>query len=205
MTTLTINDINTTVNGVPRIMDLTLAKALGFAQPRDIRKIIARQKEALERFGKVCSSMAQTAASKGGRPSKAYYLTEKQALFICTKSEAPSALDVTIEMVEVFYAVKTGQQKPVQAQLPLEAPRATQEELIALQGQINYYKIVMGMLNDKNEALCATFKTISTVHHEMPECQERTAMEAQAWNALHRLMQEQKRFFTPYSQVSAII
>ena len=53
--------------------------------------------------------MAQT--SKGGRPGQEYWLNEKQALFLCTKSEAPNAIDITIEMVEVFYGVKSGRYK----------------------------------------------------------------------------------------------
>lgn len=51
MTTLTINDINTTINHEPRIQDLKLAEFLGFAQTRDIRKLIERHKDALEKLG----------------------------------------------------------------------------------------------------------------------------------------------------------
>ena len=50
---LTINDINTTVNGEPRIHDLRLSEAFGFTQPRDIRKLIARHLETLKRL-RVC-------------------------------------------------------------------------------------------------------------------------------------------------------
>lgn len=48
---LTRADLNVHVNHEPRIADLRLAEALGFAQPRDVRKLIERHREALERFG----------------------------------------------------------------------------------------------------------------------------------------------------------
>ena len=58
---------------------------------------------ALERLG-VCATVSQTAESKGGRPSVAYYLNRKQALFVIIKSETPTATDIAIEVVERFDA-----------------------------------------------------------------------------------------------------
>lgn len=114
MTALSLQDINLSIDITePRIQDLRLAEALGFSQLRDIRKIISRNIETLKSFGEVvCATVAQT--SKGGRPTESYYLNEKQALYLCTKSEAQNAIDITIEMVEVFHGVKTGQYNKVE-------------------------------------------------------------------------------------------
>jgi phage regulator Rha-like protein len=109
-----IADLNTSIDGTPRMMDLTLAEALGFARASNIRRIISRHVASLRRFGEVCSTMEQTMKNKdnlGGRPGKAYYLNKKQALYICTKSETENATEVTIQMVEVFDAYTSG--KPV--------------------------------------------------------------------------------------------
>lgn len=115
MSALTFNDINLSVDAnEARIQDLRLAGTLGFSRVRKIRDLIRQQMAALKSFGQVvCTAVGQT--SKGGRPGKEYWLNEKQALYLCTKSEAPSAIDVTIEMVEVFHAVKTGRHRTAPA------------------------------------------------------------------------------------------
>ena len=107
-----VADLDSSIDGTPRMMDLTLAEALEFSRPRDIRKIVERHMQALRRFGEVCATVARTLKNKdnsGGRPGKAYYLNKKQALYICTKSETDNATEVTIQMVEVFDAYTAGQ------------------------------------------------------------------------------------------------
>jgi predicted ArsR family transcriptional regulator len=109
-----VSDINTSINHEPRILDTKLAEALGFARPRKIRDVISRHLDALKRLGNiVCPAVGQT--PKGGRPGKEYWLTKKQALFLCTKSETPNATEVTIQMVEVFDQVMNGKTVPVRA------------------------------------------------------------------------------------------
>lgn len=104
---LSVSDINTTVNHEPRILDVRLAEALGFDRPRDIRKLVERHREGLNRFGEVCATVAQT-TRRGGRPGQEFWLNERQALYLCTKSETPNATEITIQMVEIFYRVKNG-------------------------------------------------------------------------------------------------
>ncbi|WP_322997494.1 hypothetical protein [Castellaniella sp.] len=111
MTALAISALNTSISADPRIEDLRIAKALGYAVPRMIRKLIARHIKPLQRFGEVCSTVEQT-GEKGGRPAKAYWLNKKQALYICTKSETEKATEATIEMVEVFDAYLEGKSAP---------------------------------------------------------------------------------------------
>lgn len=113
-----VADLNNSIDGTPRMMDLTLAEALGFARPSNIRRIITRHIPSLKRFGEVCSTVEQTLKNKmnsGGRPGKAYYLNKKQALYICTKSETENATEVTIQMVEVFDAYTSGKTVNVEA------------------------------------------------------------------------------------------
>lgn len=109
-----VSDINTSINHEPRMQDLRLAEALGFAQPINIRKLVRNHSNALKRFGNVVfSAVAKT--SKGGRPGKEYWLTKKQCLYLCTKSETPNATEVTIQMVEVFDQVMNGKTVSVRA------------------------------------------------------------------------------------------
>lgn len=104
---LSVSDINTVVNHEPRIMDLRLAEALGFDDKHKVRALIARHMEALERFGVVSATVAET-SSKGGRPGRAHWLNLRQALYLATKSEAENAIDLTVEMVDLFASVKEG-------------------------------------------------------------------------------------------------
>lgn len=109
-----IADLNATIDGQPRMLDVTLAAALGFVRSLDIRPLIHRHISRLSRFGEVVSTVEKTSA-KGGRPGKAYYLNKKQALYICTKSETENATEVTIQMVEVFDAYTSGKTVNVEA------------------------------------------------------------------------------------------
>ncbi|WP_299945290.1 phage antirepressor KilAC domain-containing protein [uncultured Ruegeria sp.] len=97
-------------NGEHRVRDLQLAEALGFAQRRDIRKLIDRHKAALSEFGEVSRHRGTKPpkGSSGGRPQEYYYLNEEQAVYICTKSDTPKATEVSIEVVKTFVAVTRG-------------------------------------------------------------------------------------------------
>lgn len=107
MSSLTI----TPVNGEPRIQDLHLAEQLGFDRPRDIRNLIKRNEDKLLKFG-VCVTVAQTSGEQGGRPATEFYLNQRQAVFICMKSETDRAFDVQVEIVRVFDAYLNGELKP---------------------------------------------------------------------------------------------
>lgn len=96
----------TPIEGEPRIKDLHLAERLGFADPYMIRKLIKRNEPKLLKFGIV--STAETIHEGAGRPTVEFYLNQKQAIFICMKSETEQAFDVQIEIVHVFDAYLTG-------------------------------------------------------------------------------------------------
>lgn len=97
----------TAINGEPRVHDLELAERLGFERPRKIRDIIQRNHDKLLKFG-VCPAVGRTSGELGGRPATEFYLNQKQAIFICMKSETEQAFDVQIEIVHVFDAYLTG-------------------------------------------------------------------------------------------------
>lgn len=94
----------TPMDGEPRVLDTRLAEALGFLAPHRIRALVRRHLAALTALGEVSTTAVETSA-KGGRPGEAYWLTKKQALYVCTKSETEKATEATIRLVEVYDAV----------------------------------------------------------------------------------------------------
>lgn len=87
----------TAVAGEPRMLDTDLAAALGMAEPRSIRKdIIAPNRAELEGFG----SLRETPTNPGplgGRPGKAFYLNEEQALLVAMFSRTERAKEVRVK------------------------------------------------------------------------------------------------------------
>lgn len=96
----------------PRILDVTLASALAFSSKYKIRDIIDRNNEELADYGRVFTIAVKTTAS-GGRPGKAYYLNEGQALAICALSRTPAAAQVRKALIELFMAYRRGELKTV--------------------------------------------------------------------------------------------
>jgi hypothetical protein len=113
------------IDGEPRVHDLRLAERLGFERPLNIRNIIKRNEAKLLKFG-VLSTVERTSGELGGRPTAEYYLNQKQAIFICMKSETEKAFDVQVEIVHVFDAYLGGQARPTMPNFanPAEAARA---------------------------------------------------------------------------------
>lgn len=112
---ITISDLNTTVNHEPRILDTRLGEALGFGRSTSIRVLIERNRAEMERYGEVCITAMQTAGIQGGRPGKAYWLTEGQALCLSALSNAPNAPDVRQMLIEVYMAYRRGESCPTAA------------------------------------------------------------------------------------------
>ncbi|AFL75379.1 helix-turn-helix domain-containing protein [Thiocystis violascens] len=112
------NLILTPINGEPRIQDLQLAERLGFERPRKIRDLIQRNLEKLSQIS-VCPTMGQTSGELGGRPTKAYYLNEKQSLFLCMKADTVNAFAVQMEIIDVYSAYRRGDlASPAQPSVP---------------------------------------------------------------------------------------
>ena len=98
----------TPIQGEPRMKDLDLAVRLGFERPRSIRNLIKANLKKLNEFN-VCYAVEQTSGELGGRPATEYYLNRKQAIFICMKSETDNAVDVQMEIVQVYDAYLSGE------------------------------------------------------------------------------------------------
>lgn len=138
----------TPVNGEPRVHDLHLADRLGFAEPRMIRNLIKRNHDKLLKFG-VCYAVEQTSGNQGGRPATEYFLNQRQAVFICMKSETDRAFDVQVEIVRVFDAYLNGELKPTVPKsfadaLQLAADQARCIEVMT--PKADYYDRLMGTL-----------------------------------------------------------
>lgn len=86
-----------------RIRDVELAARLGFAQPEDIRKLLKRNAEELNRYG-VLATVAETSGAAGGRPATVYYLNRQQSLLAAVLSRAPAAPDVREVLIRAFDA-----------------------------------------------------------------------------------------------------
>ncbi|MEH0291793.1 hypothetical protein V6R98_02280 [Agrobacterium sp. CCNWLW71] len=91
----------------PRIRDIELAERLDFKRPADIREIIARNRDELETYGGF-PCRTENPGTQGGRPGKAYYLNEGQALVICALSRTPKAAQVRKLLIDVFMAYRQG-------------------------------------------------------------------------------------------------
>lgn len=93
-------------NGEPMIEDLELAKRLGYAEPRMIRRLI---KNMLERGQlkpeQVCAGAAQT-SDKGGRPATVFHLGEFACLKVTTQAGTEKADEITDEIIRVFIDVR---------------------------------------------------------------------------------------------------
>lgn len=95
------------IEGEPRVLDLDLAAWLDFALPRQIRELIARNRDELEAYGGL-SCRATNPGNQGGRPGRAYYLNEGQALVICALSRTAKAATVRKALIDVFMAYRSG-------------------------------------------------------------------------------------------------
>ncbi|APY13173.1 hypothetical protein GJU94_08140 [Brucella sp. 10RB9214] len=98
-------------NGEPRLLDLQLAKALGFERPRAIRQLIERNKTELEALGLI----ATRRGAYRGKPFTEYFLTMEQGLLMAVLSNAPRAAEVRRMLIRVFVAWYRGELPPRQA------------------------------------------------------------------------------------------
>lgn len=85
--------------------DLQFARWLGYERPHEIRRLVDRNAGDL---GEVFVTVTKT-SEQGGRPGRAYYLTESQALYLAAKSETPRANELLKTMIKVFMLARRGQ------------------------------------------------------------------------------------------------
>ncbi|MBB4287606.1 hypothetical protein [Roseospira goensis] len=102
---LSLADLETATDE-PRILDLRLAERLGYDRPADIRELVDRNKEELETYGGIFRTARKNPGR--GRPGKAYFLNEGQALLVCMLSRTERAAAIRREVVAVFMAHRRG-------------------------------------------------------------------------------------------------
>lgn len=95
------------IDNEARIRDVDLAIRLGMVQPLNIRTVIAANRDELETYGSFHVAN-ENPGRQGGRPSKAYYLNEGQALVICALSRTEKAVQVRKLLIDVFMAYRQG-------------------------------------------------------------------------------------------------
>lgn len=123
----------TVIQDEPRILDLELARALEFERPLDIRKLIKRNIKKLKQIN-VLATVAQTTGEEGGRPTEVYYLDQKQAIFICMKSETARAFDIQIEIIKVYYDFINGTYRPKdEIELMLQSMKNMKQQMLGFQ------------------------------------------------------------------------
>lgn len=87
----------------PRVRDVELAERLGYERAVAIRELIRRWQSDLGIVRTV-----RIIPEGRGRPGTEFWLTEEQALFVCTKSETPKAVETTKLLIRVFVQARKG-------------------------------------------------------------------------------------------------
>ncbi|WP_375628915.1 MULTISPECIES: phage antirepressor KilAC domain-containing protein [unclassified Bartonella] len=95
------------VENEPRVRDVDLAEKLGFVRTRDVRKLITRNMQEIERFGR-CATVAHVI--KGNNVTE-YWLNEEQALLIATLSNTEKSSQVRYMLIKLFVAWRRGEIK----------------------------------------------------------------------------------------------
>jgi hypothetical protein len=107
----------------PRILDEELGKRLGFARPRDIRKLIDRLvKDEKLRDIRMRATASRIELRRGVHRDQVvneYWLTERQALKVIAKSETAIADAILDEVIDVFIAVRNQMSALQQVQVPV--------------------------------------------------------------------------------------
>lgn len=153
-----IADLNTSIDGEPRMLDVRLAEVLEFSRPRDIRKIVERNSKELQSFG-ILRHVAQNHNGGRGRPSMEFWLNKKQALYITAKSDTPAAAMVTIQMVEVFDAYTAGElvaiDKPIDVRNHTRRTSTKVDDALRLKKNIDRLESVVATIQPTQPNFCA--------------------------------------------------
>ena len=110
MSAIIVNNWNVTeVNGEPTVKDTDLAERLEYKENKAIRKLIKRMIDNGNfRGGIPCPTLENVY----GNETETFYLNEKQALKVISKSETKKADEIMDEMIDVFVAYRHGKLQP---------------------------------------------------------------------------------------------
>ena len=79
-----------------------------YGRPRELRRLVGRLWGEAYTAGDGVFVTTTKTTEKGGRPGTAYYLGEKAALKVVTKSETAQADAITDSVIEVFIQARMG-------------------------------------------------------------------------------------------------
>lgn len=154
----------TPIENEPRIRDIDLAEGLGFDRPVKIRELIKRHEKKLNEISHLPTVGRCIKIGNGAlRELREYYLNQKQAIFICMKSETEKAIDVQMEIVHTFDAYLKGELTPraatdsfaTQIQPHLQTPVQVQHSK-----DVNAVLFAMG-----GPSKCAEYHSITSYAH----------------------------------------
>jgi len=94
------------------IEDLELGRRLGYERPHSIRKVIRKMLEIGQIKPQEVFSIRQKPGMAGGRPGETFFLNQKGALKAVARSEAPKAIEITEEVIDVYLAARKGESQP---------------------------------------------------------------------------------------------
>lgn len=173
---LTIADLNTTINHEPRLHDIRVAKRLGFERSRAIRQIIERNHAELETYG----SLATRCGKSRGQEFTEYWLNEPQTLLICMFSKTPNAAAVRREVIDVYLTYRRGHAGAGNAN-PASLPLNDGRYVVVMQGQAvaSVHNISGRCVIDGNDPV--------NVFTFLRECAANEVMPAVLDAAIHRL------------------
>jgi len=101
------------VRDEPRVLDLDLGRRLAYGRPERIRDVIKRHEDEFLAMGGLPHT-AVNPGNAGGRPSKAFYLNEEQALLAAVLSETPAASTVRATLIRSFVAWRRAKMLPTE-------------------------------------------------------------------------------------------
>jgi len=109
-------------DGEALVQDMRLSGLLGYADVKNVRRLINRNRAELEGHGVLRQIDAKPPqGSLGGRPEQSFMLNEAQAILITMFSRTERAADARRQIIQVFLAWRHGKLAPI---LPaLEQPK----------------------------------------------------------------------------------
>lgn len=90
----------TAIAGEPRVQDLDLAERLQMSNKYKMRTLIAQHRQELDLHGELV--IRKTEEKANGRPGRAFYLNEAQALTVCALARTPIAADMRRVIIQGF-------------------------------------------------------------------------------------------------------
>lgn len=140
----------------PRVRDVDLGDRLGYAEPRMVRKLIKRLRDSGEIPGVQSRDTVERQRTRNGGEREyaveEFWLTEREALLVCSASDAPNAGVVRAALVDLFIAWRRGQLEPASSVLSLDR-RAGEVFLRTLQGIESSVAIILGNQAKHGEAI----------------------------------------------------